>query len=290
MNEAKSLDQALAEAFSKADHLQAPLDQRLKLYLGESRKLLPEMEATYDQLVARIMANIKDSNRIPGVGEVLPDFCMTDSEGKLVELATLLAKGPLVVSANRGPWCDYCGLELHSLARAYPEIVAAGGDVISIVPETARYARALQAARGVPFRVLTYMDLGYSLNLGLIFWVGDKIMDMYRGSRPFPGKRRLVPAGPGDARGRPRRQGHGPLRRPRLPPSHAHRGYRRGGTQGGQSLKPHPLPVRQALASKGEKAGRKARSPKVFLPAPLAHALDCCRRNWGECTCHLAQF
>ena len=52
MNEAKSLDQALAEAFSKADHLQAPLDQRLKLYLGESRKLLPEMEATYDQLVA----------------------------------------------------------------------------------------------------------------------------------------------------------------------------------------------------------------------------------------------
>ena len=54
MTEAKSLDQALAEAFSKADHLQAPLDQRLKLYLGESRKLLPEMEATYDQLVARI--------------------------------------------------------------------------------------------------------------------------------------------------------------------------------------------------------------------------------------------
>ena len=90
-------------------------------------------------------------------------------------------KGPLVVSFNRGPWCDYCGLELHSLARAYPEIVAAGGDVISIVPETARYARALQAARGVPFRVLTDMDLGYALNLGLIFWVGDKIMDMYRG-------------------------------------------------------------------------------------------------------------
>ena len=25
------------------------------------------------------------------------------------------------------------------------------------------------------------MDLGYALNLGLIFWVGDKIMDMYRG-------------------------------------------------------------------------------------------------------------
>src|SRR4029079_11772717 len=120
VTETKSLDQALAEAFSKADHLQAPLDQRLKLYLGESRKLLPEMESTYDQLVARIASNILDSNQIPDIGEALPDFCMTDSEGKLVELAALLAKGPLVVSFNRGPWCDYCGLELHSLARAYP--------------------------------------------------------------------------------------------------------------------------------------------------------------------------
>jgi peroxiredoxin len=33
----------------------------------------------------------------------------------------------------------------------------------------------------VPFRVLTDMDLGYALNLGLIFWVGQKIMEMYRG-------------------------------------------------------------------------------------------------------------
>ena len=181
MNEPKSLDQALAEAFSKADHLQAPLDKRLKLYLGESRKLLPEMEATYDQLVSRISNNIGETNQLPRVGEALPDFCMTDSDGNLVELAALLDKGPLVVSFNRGPWCDYCGLELHSLARAYPDILAAGGNVISIVPETAEYARALQVARGVPFRVLTDMDLGYALSLGLIFWVGDKIRDMYRG-------------------------------------------------------------------------------------------------------------
>jgi peroxiredoxin len=181
LNQARSIDQALAEAFLKADHLPAPLDQRLKLYLGESRELLPELEATYDRLVARIADNIQASNQVPAVGEVLPAFCLTDSQGKLVELAALLDNGPLVISFNRGPWCDYCGLELHSLARAHPEIVAAGGDVVSIVPETAKYARNLQATRGVPFRVLTDMDLGYALSLGLVFWVGQKIMDMYRG-------------------------------------------------------------------------------------------------------------
>lgn len=179
MKEAQSLDQALAAAFQKADRLDAPLDERLKFYLGFSRALLPELEATYDQLVERIAANAPDS-QVPALGEVMPDFCMTDSNGRVVELASLLAAGPLVISFNRGPWCDYCGLELHALARAYPDIVATGGDVVSIVPETAKYARVLQATRGLPFRLLTDLDLGYALSLGLVFWVGAKIMEMYK--------------------------------------------------------------------------------------------------------------
>ena len=179
LNQAKSLDRALAEAFEKADRLDATLDERLKLYLGESRALLPELEATYDQLVARLAANATDS-QVPALGEVMPDFCMTDSDGRVVDLASLLAAGSLVISFNGGPWCDYCGLELHALARAYPHIVAAGGDVVSIVPETAKYARVLQATRGLPFRVLTDLDLGYALSLGLAFWVGEKIRGMYK--------------------------------------------------------------------------------------------------------------
>lgn len=179
MTEAKSLEQALAEAFTRADSVDAPLDRKLQVYLGDSRKLLPDLEATYDQLVTRIQANGADVF-VPAIGEKLPEFLMTDSDGHLVDLASLLAKGPLVISFNRGPWCDYCGLELHALARAHPEIVAAGGDVVSIVPETAKYARVLQQTRGLPFKVLTDLDLAYALSLGLVFWVGDTIKDTYR--------------------------------------------------------------------------------------------------------------
>ena len=46
LTEAKSLEQSLAEAFEKADTLKAPLGARLSFYLGESRKLLPDLEAT----------------------------------------------------------------------------------------------------------------------------------------------------------------------------------------------------------------------------------------------------
>ena len=179
MAETKSLEQALNEAFHKADDPEAPLDERLRLYLAESRKLLPDLESTYDELVARLKASDADL-LVPAIGERLPDFLMTDSDGQLVDLASLLRKGPLVVSFNRGPWCDYCGLELHALARAYPDIVAAGGEVVSIVPETAQYARALQQGRGLPFRVLTDLDLAYAFSLGLVFWVGDKIKETYR--------------------------------------------------------------------------------------------------------------
>ena len=163
MTDSKSLEQALSEAFHKADALAAPLEERLRLYLAKSRKLLPELEATY------------------AVGEAMPEFCMTDSEGHLVDLASMLATGPLVISFNRGPWCDYCGLELRSLARAYPDIVAAGGEVISIVPEISKYARVLRVTRDLPFRVLTDLDLAYAMSLGLVFWVGEKVKQMYLG-------------------------------------------------------------------------------------------------------------
>lgn len=180
MSEDGSIEVALAEAFHTADNLDAPLDVRLGFYLGQSRKLLPEVESTYDELAARLAANDPGS-QVPAIGEPLPDFCMTDSEGHLVELAELTSRGPVVISFNRGPWCDYCGLELHALSRAYPAILSAGGDVVSIVPETAKYARALQIARGLPFRVLTDLELGYALSLGLAFWVGEKVMNLYRG-------------------------------------------------------------------------------------------------------------
>ena len=180
MTDSKSLEWALSEAFHKADALAAPLEERLRFYLSESRQLLPELEATYDQLVERIGAN-RAVEKVPAVGEAMPEFCMTDSEGHLVDLASLVAVGPLVISFNRGPWCDYCGLELRSLARAYPDIVAAGGEVISIVPEIAKYARALRVSRDLPFRVLTDLDLAYAMSLGLVFWVGEKIKQMYLG-------------------------------------------------------------------------------------------------------------
>jgi hypothetical protein len=100
LSPAKSLEEALQEAFEKADSLEKPLEERLKLYLGEWRELLPQLESTYDKLVQRIAGNEADKH-VPTVGEILPDFSMTDSEGNLVDLASLIAKGAVVIIQSR---------------------------------------------------------------------------------------------------------------------------------------------------------------------------------------------
>lgn len=178
MSEAASVPTPRADLFERADALQEPLDERLELYLGGSRRLSPEIEAAYDEMAARIQAAGAGA-LVPAVGHKLPDFVLTDTEARPVHLSSYLERGPLVISFNRGSWCDYCGLELRALARAYPYVVSAGGDVVSIVPELAPYGQALQQKHRLPFSVLSDLDLAYGFSLGLAFWVGETVKKMY---------------------------------------------------------------------------------------------------------------
>lgn len=43
-------------------------------------------------------------DRIPKVGDKLAAFSLPDTEGNIVDSATLLAQGPLVVTVYRGVW------------------------------------------------------------------------------------------------------------------------------------------------------------------------------------------
>jgi len=178
MSEVGSVEASVAEAFHRADTLKAPLDQRLDLYMGESRKLFPTLESGYDDLAARLRGN-GVGERVPGLGDSLPDVHLTDSEGQLVRVGSFMERGPLVISFNRGPWCGYCGLELLALARAYPFIASIGGDVVCILPELRPQAQALQQKYGLPFSVLTDRDLVYGSALGLVFCAGDCIRRAY---------------------------------------------------------------------------------------------------------------
>jgi peroxiredoxin len=110
----------------------------------------------------------------------MPHFSLPDEGGHLVSLSSLLQSGAVVISINRGHWCPYCKLELRSLAAINNPIERLGARVISIMPDSARFTDDYVANNDLPFPVLSDVDLGYSLSLGLIFWVGAKIQKLYQ--------------------------------------------------------------------------------------------------------------
>ena len=77
----------------KLDHLKAQARTRVP----------PDAQA----IMARAIEDTRRSGilaRVPKVGERAPDFTLADSAGQPVSLASLRARGPVVLSFYRGRW------------------------------------------------------------------------------------------------------------------------------------------------------------------------------------------
>ncbi len=164
------------EAFALAAANEGSLKSRLDIYSAYSRQLNPQINEAYDELIGRL-GRLKNAG--PAVGVSIPDFELPDQDGHLISLGELLSEGPLVLSLNRGHWCPWCRLELRAMAQIHDEVQKLGAQVVSIIPETLAYSARLAADNQLPFKILTDLDLGYTLSLGLMVWAGDKIRALY---------------------------------------------------------------------------------------------------------------
>ena len=179
LKDLNSSPRSTTEALIRAESQNILLSSRLSAYRKESGYRRPEFAKAYDELVERL--NMIDQGLVgPGLGELMPEFNLPDENGQLISLASLLRFGPVVISINRGHWCPYCKLELRSLAAIHGEIAQLGAGVISIMPDGAQFTGDYVAQNDLPFPVLSDIDLGYSLLLGLIFWVGPELQRLYK--------------------------------------------------------------------------------------------------------------
>ena len=172
------IPETLAQAFRDARLLDASLSQRLMNYRHHSARLRPDVASAYDALVARL--EVLEQGAVgPQVGDPMPEFALPDENGAIVTLSSLLRAGPAVISINRGHWCPYCRLELHALAAQFGDIRRSGARLVSIMPDVAEFTRRFRAEQNLPFPILSDVDLGYSLLLGLVFWVGPEVRRLY---------------------------------------------------------------------------------------------------------------
>lgn len=175
----------LSAAFEEARSLDAPLSARLASYANSLRALQPSFAEGVDRLVARL----REGSVIEGAlkeGDSMPPFLLPDELGSLVGLDELLAKGPLAVTFARGHWCPYCQIAVSALADVADEIRDLGGQVVVIVPDRQEYAAKLKAETRVPFPILTDLDNGYALSLGLVFWVGQEMQELMQAQNIQP--------------------------------------------------------------------------------------------------------
>lgn len=160
--------------------MEAPLNVRLESYAAKLRELNFPFAEAYDDLVTRLLSGAV-GKEAPVVGDRMPDFILPERTGHLLSLDDVVAKGPAVISFNRGHWCPFCKIELRSLAEQHEAFAAHGASVVSILPDRQQYVCDLRAWTSDKLVILSDIDNGYALSLGLVLWLGDRVKTLMKG-------------------------------------------------------------------------------------------------------------
>ena len=160
------------------------LTQRLQM-----REEAQGEEETLDRLpqaIAWLTASGTVENAVQS-GEMIPDFELTDSHGRIVNLQSLLDRGPAVITFYLDGQCPYCQLALRSLQEALPDINAAGASLLAISLEPPHQAVATVRANALTFPVLSDPGGRIGRLFGLVYRLPSDLIEGYRqiGVRSF---------------------------------------------------------------------------------------------------------
>ena len=109
------------------------------------------------------------------VGQLFPDFGLSDATGRQVSLEELLATGPLLISFYRGGWCPYCNMALKALQHSLSAIKAKGVTLVAISPELPDQSLTLQEKSELQFPVLSDVGNNLARKLGIVFQQPDTV-------------------------------------------------------------------------------------------------------------------
>jgi peroxiredoxin len=103
------------------------------------------------------------------VGDRAPQFALPNASGRLVDLAELLAAGPVVLTFYRGAWCPYCNTQLRGLQQALPEIESLGAALVAVSPQVPDGSLELIDEHELTFEVLSDAKSRIASNYGIVF-------------------------------------------------------------------------------------------------------------------------
>ena len=157
------------------------LSEQLAEYRASWRVRVPaECQALMDQHVAHLAAT-GISRNAKQVGDRAPAIRLRDQHGETFDVATLLAKGPVVVTFYRGGWCPFCNLEFKAYQSALPRIAAAGASMVAISPEKPDDTVSTAAKNLLRFPVLSDVGQRVVKAFGIVYAFTDDVRKVYDG-------------------------------------------------------------------------------------------------------------
>ncbi|MGO8919130.1 MAG: peroxiredoxin-like family protein [Stellaceae bacterium] len=116
------------------------------------------------------------------VGDHAPEeMVLPNAKGETVDVGTLLAQGPVIVTFYRGGWCPYCNLELKAYQAVLPEIKAAGASLVAISPENPDETVSTAEKNALSFEVLSDVGQKVGRAFGLVYDFTDELRSAYEG-------------------------------------------------------------------------------------------------------------
>ncbi len=92
------------------------------------------------------------------VGKKVPDVHARDVDGDDVTLASLYAKGPILLAFYRGGWCPFCNAEVRAFTVAYPDFQRRGVTPVAVSVDRIEADAKLRTTYDIPFPILSDTD------------------------------------------------------------------------------------------------------------------------------------
>ena len=157
------------------------LSEQLAEYrAGWMQRVPAERRATMERHIA-YLSETGAGRKALQVGDQAPAVVLHDAHGTMFDVATLLAKGPVVVTFYRGGWCPFCNLELKAYQDVLPRFKAAGTSLVAISPEKPDDSMSTAEKNALTFTVLSDVGQKVGKSFGLVYTFTEELRAIYDG-------------------------------------------------------------------------------------------------------------
>jgi peroxiredoxin len=138
-----------------------------------------ETQAIHARAVTELKQRQLAANILP-VGAKVPEFQLTDHNGKIVSSVDLFTKGRLVICFIRGRWCPFCVGQMEAMNLIVPQIEKAGALLVAISPQTVKQSYFMHDQHKLRFPLLSDTGNQVARQFGLTYRVPEMQEAVYR--------------------------------------------------------------------------------------------------------------